>query len=927
MIIGIDLGTTHTVAAYADPAGDGEIHHLEIEQLVAPGQVAARPQLASQRYHPMPGEIAPGDLQLPWPQADPAGLQEVAVGQLARQLGAQVPGRLVTSAKSWLSHAAVDRTAAILPWGAEPEVPKVSPLVASASYLAHVRAAWDHRFPDRPLAEQQIVLTVPASFDDGARVLTLEAARMAGLPAPRLLEEPQAAFHDWLHRHRATLATDLASTRLVLVCDVGGGTTDLSLIRVGPGATPGAPPTLDRVAVGEHLMLGGDNMDLALAHRLEAQLGGGERLSAARLAQLVERSRAAKEALLAADAPHRLGVTLLGGGSRLVRGARTVELTRSDVEAWLVDGFFPRVAATDKPARLRGGLVAFGLPYASDAAITRHVAAFLQQHAGAVAAALGDTHRGAAHAVPDTLLLNGGVFRAAALRDRLLATLGDWRGAPLRLLGDADPDLAVARGAVAHALARLGHAPRIGGGSARSYFLLQGEGRPAVCLLPQGSAEGEERRLADRRFVLRVGEPVRFHLASQTAAASGHAPAAGELVELAPGDHVRLPPIATVVSAAGEQQRDISVELATRLTELGTLELHCISPDDAARRWQLEFQLRGATGEDEGTGDSPAADAPPPGFDDALQRIDRVFGSRSAPVDPKDVKQLRAQLERALGDRDRWPPPLLRRLFDALWQRARGRRRSSDHERLWLNLAGYCLRPGFGMPLDDWRVEQLWSIFESGVQHPKVAQVGSEWWTLWRRVAGGLTEAAQLRLLQDFAQNLESARKGGPKLPANVVRGAVDDMLRLGAALERIPAEHKVEVGDWLLDRLANAPPAEDPLLLWALGRLGSRQPLHGSAHAVVPPEAAARWLTAVLAKDWKRVEGAAFAAAHIARRTDDRARDLPEALREEVVARLEAARAAPGWITMVREGGALDEEATRHAYGEALPAGLKLVA
>jgi molecular chaperone DnaK (HSP70) len=397
-LVGIDLGTSNTVVAYVE-AGSEDIRVFEIEQLVGPGEVAARPLLPSVRYHAARGELSDGDLQLPWSAAAPdaakaaniahaahaanshtlsansAETHRAVIGRLARSLGAQVPGRLVASAKSWLSHASVDRTAAILPWGAGDDIDKVSPVTASASYLAHVRSAWNHRFPHAPLEQQDVVLTVPASFDDGARALTLEAARMAHLPKLRLLEEPQAAFYDWLFRHRSSLGTELAETRLVLICDVGGGTTDFTLIKV---QMQDGQPQLTRVGVGNHLMLGGDNMDLALAHLAESRLSTPQsRLSAASLSQLVERCRAAKEQLLGPGAPDSASITLLGAGSKLIGGARTVEITREEVEQIIVDGFFPAVSADARPGRPRGAIVEFGLPYASDPAITRHVAAFL----------------------------------------------------------------------------------------------------------------------------------------------------------------------------------------------------------------------------------------------------------------------------------------------------------------------------------------------------------------------------------------------------------------------------------------------------------------------------------------------------------------------------------------------------------------------
>jgi molecular chaperone DnaK (HSP70) len=909
-IVGIDLGTTHTVVAYAAPGSD-EVRLFEIEQLVAPGQVAALQLLPSLRYHPAAGEFAPADLHLPWSRTD----ETAVIGALARRLGAQVPGRLVASAKSWLSHAAVDRTAPILPWGAPEEVPKISPLDASASYLAHVRSAWNARFADAPLERQHIVLTIPASFDEGARALTLEAARIAGLGEPHLVEEPQAALQDWLYRHRASLAADLAGSRLILVADVGGGTTDFSLIRV---RMEDGAPVLDRIGVGRHLMLGGDNMDLVLAHLAESRLMPSEtnaapqKLSASRLSQLTERCRAAKETLLAADAPDSAPITLLGGGSRLIGGSRSTAIGRDEARQLLVDGFFPEVPPDAPLKSRRGALVEFGLPYASDPAITRHLADFLRRHADDARDALGDAANPGLP-VPDALLLNGGVFRADALAARLQAVLAGWRGRPLTLLANENPDVAVARGAVAYGLARAGAAPRIGGGAARSYFLLL-ESDEAICILPRGSAAGAELVLEDRVFGLQLGQPVRFPLASSTGAG-----AAGAVLRLDDLDAQRLPPISTVLPAdAGRGRQQIEVRLAAMLTEVGTLQLSCVAVAEPEKRWRLEFQLRGA----EGAG----ADAAklPANLPEALERIDRVFGARGPKLPEKEVRQLRLQLEKLLGSRERWDLPLSRRLFDALMKDVRGRRRSADHERIWLNLAGWCLRPGTGYPLDDWRIGELWKLFPDGVQHRADNQVCAEWWTLWRRAAGGLPSEAQLRLLEDFAFNVQADAAERKRRPATLVRGNEDDMLRLAASLERVPGAYKVEIGDWLLEQLRPQP--DRRLMLWTLGRVGARKPFYGSAHETVAPEQARPWVEWLLSLDWRRIEPAAFAAAHIARLTGDRSRDLPDALREQVAAKLAAIGAAPNWIAMLREVIELDEADQQRALGDSLPPGLRLL-
>ena len=923
------------MVAYADlkapassplPPGEGSgaraafspaIHLFPIEQLIAPGAVAARPLLPSVRYHPADGELAAGDLQLPWSFADPGEVANAVLGELARERGARVPGRLVASAKSWLSHAGVDRTAPILPWGATEEIAKVSPVAASAGYLACIKAAWNRRFPSQPLERQEVVLTVPASFDEAARALTVAAARLAGLPHLRLLEEPQAACYDWLHRHRGEIGTALGESRLLLVCDVGGGTTDLTLIQIEPGEPE---PRLTRIGVGEHLMLGGDNMDLTLARTVESRLGGGH-LNAGELSQLLQQCRNAKERLLAEDAPERVPVTVLGGGARLIGGARSAELSRDEVRTLLVDGFLPPIGPEEKPQSRRAAVVEFGLPYAADPAISRHLAAFLAQHVEASRRALGEPAPPDRPPLPDAVLLNGGVFHGAALAGRLLAILGGWRGAPLRRLDNPEPDLAVARGAVAYGLARRGQGLRIGGGSARGYFLVVDGGRDrkqGVCLLPRGAEEGRAIRL-DRVFSLRLGAPVQFHLMSSTGDAV-YPP--GEVVALDGEDFAPLPPIATVIEseAAGE----IPVQLVTQLTEVGTLEVECVAVEPSSspafpagegsaneRRWRLAFQLRG--------GDAATLARLHPRFPDAAARLERFYGSR-AEVESKEIKTLRADLERLLGRRESWETPLLRELFGVLWTGARRRRRSAEHERLWFSLAGYCLRPGFGYPLDDWRARQLWALYEQGVQHRQEAQNWAEWWTLWRRVAGGLDSAAQARLSDELLAELRPAtgKAAKDKQPG------IEDMARLAGVLERVSAARKAELGETLLARLARK--GESPQLWWAVGRLGTRVPAYGSAHDVVPAAAAAVWLERVLALDWRTVVPAAFAATLLARLSGDRERDLDDALRARAIRQLRVAKAPASWLRMVEEVVELDEADAGRVFGEALPPGLRLV-
>lgn len=907
-IVGIDLGTSHTLLAYAPADGSAPVALLPIPQRVSAAEIGAGTMLPSLRYQAGEGELAPDTVNQPWPPLFASAPAPALLGRYAQDLGAQVPGRLVSSAKSWLSHAGVDRSAAILPWGAPEGVNRISPLQASASYLAHLRAAWDAQFPEAPLAQQEIVLTVPASFDEGARALTLEAAQLAGLPPLRLLEEPQAALHDWLLMQSAQVGAALQGSEWLLVVDIGGGTTDLSLVQVTP--TDGVPE-LARRGVGTHLMLGGDNMDLALAHGLEAELAApNPRLSVARFAQLVQRCRVAKEQLLAPDAPEAVTVTLLGSGTQLLGGARSAPLRRDTVRQQLLEGFFPLQPRDARPQQRQSGLLSWGLPYPADAAITRHLAAFLQAHAGV----LGDS------GVPDSVLFNGGVFHGTAIAERVVEQLTQWRGAPLRVLVNPHPDWAVARGAVAHGLARAQPlAVRIGGGSARSYFLRldDGDALRAICILPQGSEEGAVVRLEGQRFALRLGQAVRFHLLASTAL--GAVPA-GAVCELAGAELVHLPPLTAVLPAPpGRERAQVEVQLQATMTEIGTLAVRCVSTQDPDQSWPLEFAVRG-----EAVGDAleagTARDAP---LARALAQIDRIFGSHDQSVAAKEVKQLRSTLERTLGAREGWDLALLRTLFDALLARARRRRRTPEHERSWLNLAGYCLRPGVGAELDAWRIDQIWGLHGQGIAHPQESGNWAEWWIFWRRAAAGLSEAQQMQLLEDVAGHMQQA--GQRAQGKGSALGSYDDMVRLFAVMENVPWAYRLEMGQWMLDRLRK--PGESVQTWWALGRLCSRVPLGpAGAHQIIPPEQLDPFLEAVLAQDWRHNDSAMFAAVQMARMTGDRARDLSDAQRAPLLARLQQQRAPANWQAMVESVVELDAVEQRRSFGESLPPGLALI-
>ena len=927
-VVGIDLGTSNTVAASASLSdASAGIALLQIAQRTAPDEIASQSLLPSVRYHAAVGELGDAAWQKPWPAMDANADKPAVIGRWARDLGAAVPARLVASAKSWLSHQGVDRNAAILPWGAPEDVHKISPVAASASYLAHVKAAWDTTHRDAPLDKQIVVLTVPASFDEGARALTLQAAQLAGLPQVHLLEEPKAAFHDWLVLQGDKLRAQLAGSKLVLVVDVGGGTTDLTLIRVEQPADPTALPTLTRIAVGEHLMLGGDNMDLALAHRLEPQFlaAGEQRLPATRFAQLVQRCRMAKIQLLAQDAPASVSVTLLGSGSRLMAQTRSAVLTREDVQSWIVEGFLPYAALNEVPNKRQGALRGFGLPYPADAAISRHLAQFLSQHA--------------ASELPDTVLLNGGVFHAHALVARLTEQLTQWRGQAVRVLHNPHPDWAVARGAAAYGLT-LAEAqaaataqqqpvtamPRIGGGAARSYWLvLRGKpGTPTqgLCLLPRGTQEGTRITLTGRRFALKLGQAVRFELVSNNR--SDQAFQAGQLIALSGDAWRQLPPLATVLQAQGESTRtSLEVQLQACMTEVGTLEVRCLAVESKDQQWLLPFDLRTPLGDIDDAAD--AAPESPTRITAAIEQIDRIFGSQAQEVSPKDVRQLRQAIEKLLGPRESWDVATLRTLFDALLERSKRRRRSAEHERVWFNLAGWCLRPGVGAELDEWRITQIWQLYAQGIAHTKDAANWTEWWVFWRRVAAGLNEAQQMQVLEDVAGQMQKTvqqttqRSGGKS-----THGSYEDMLRLFAAMEAVPWQYRQEMGQWMLTRLKRAD--ETVQTWWAIGRIAAREPLAANAHLTMPPSAATEFLNATLTQDWRKNETAMFAAVQITRMTDDRARDMSDAQRTEVLAKLKTSGAPARWIELVQSVQQMDADDRKRSFGDSLPPGLVLL-
>jgi hypothetical protein len=907
--LGIDLGTTNTVVAVAAAGKATDIVDVAVPQLVAPGETAAVSQVPSALYIAADGEFDAADLALPW-GAGPAW----PVGQMARVHGLKVPGRVVLSAKSWLSVSTVDRRGPVLPWApADDAMPRISPLEVQTRLLHHVHDAMTHL--GQPVDD--VTLTIPASFDAVARELTLEAAARAGFGAVHLLEEPQAAFYALLQREAHRLRDLLDGVRLVLVVDVGGGTTDLTLLSVQASSKKG-PPTIERIAVGDHVMLGGDNMDVTLARLVEQKLTGAVgTLDAVSFSHLVLSARLAKETLLGDNAPDEFGVTLLSRGKKLLGGAKTSVERREDVRRLLLDGFLPFTGPAEVVERQRGvALAELGLPWAKDTALPRHITTFLRRHLAAAATAGARIVDGLP--LPDAILLNGGVFRAPTIRARLEEIVASWAGdaGAVRFFdvsGD-DLDRAVARGAAYAGLVRRGQGVRIGAGSARAYFVgvASDDGARALCVAPRGMLEGNTTEV-ERVFRLVVGEPVSFPLFSSTFSSA----AAGDVVDVA--DLEPLPAISTVLSPG----REVPVRLQATLSEVGTLELALKMTPEALERFKLSFSTRldGVVVGDRAAapGEIPSAGHVHKRLDEGKELIADYFGSKSRDVDIKRVKDLRRDLEKLFGLREQWPLALSRELAGVLLSGAARRRRSADHERAFFQNLGYLLRPGFGAPFDDWRIEQLWPLWKDGVQYVAEKPTWASWFILWRRVAAGLDSARQQEVwtyLKPWLLDAGTGKKGQGPTPSGT-----DEMVRLAASLERLPATEKVILGDFVAKKLGRG----GLVSAWPLGRIGTRQPMSGTVGDVVGPDVAARWIDKLLEQDLKTAEGATFAVVQLARLTGDRSRDVDDAVRERAIARLEKAGTEPAWIQQLREVVALSAEDEAVVFGEALPAGLRL--
>jgi hypothetical protein len=863
MNIGIDLGTTNSALAFIDPeeaagADFPPIHVLEIPQHVAPGRIEPRRTLPSFLFL---GE-------------------ETYVGAYAREQGALIPTQSVHSAKSWLSNPDVDRTAKILPWDAHEGGRVLTPVEVSTRILANIRDAWNNEHPGEPLGVQNVVLTVPASFDEEARELTVEAARAAGIEKLTLIEEPAAAFYSWIANHLTQSQKQLVDGQLVLVCDVGGGTSDFTLIRVN---REGDRVEFTRTAVGQHLLLGGDNLDLTLAWLAESKLN--RQLSLRQRSALRRQCADAKERLLADTGLPSVEITVLGSGASLIGGALKTTILREEALELTLEGFLPMCSAEDRPKEEKKSLFReLGLPYVSDPAITRHLAAFLAANG---------------NARPDAILFNGGFFIPQVCRDRVADVVASWTGRRPLIFENQDLDLAVAVGASYYSYVRsTGAGLIVRGGLPRAYFLgagQAGETQQAVCLVPRGAEEGSEIALDQPGLQLVANRPVSFRLYSSLARTEDRP---GDTITFTAGDESALhlhAPLHAVIRFGKQGERLVPVKLGARLTEVGTLQVWADS-NVSEHRWNLQFDLRKAAAKSA----RPAAVVSEDALKAALDLLTQTFSQRIlAP------EELPARLEQALAlGRLSWPSSAIRALSDRMLELADGRKTSAAHEARWLNLCGFCLRPGFGFPGDDYRIEQARRVYASGLTFANQVQNEIEWWIFWGRVAGGLNRNQQADVYQRLSPMLLPRGQKKVRLNSSLMR----EMWRTAASLELLPAPVRTQLGDAIVARLKTGEFREPGL--WCLGRLGARELFYGPINQVLPAMTVTRWVEALL-----KVGKADSALVAMARHTGDATRDLAPATRDLV------RRALPEALHAVLEGE--EEEDLSGVFGEELPSGL----
>ena len=877
-IIGVDLGTTNSAVSYVDTEKSPfQLQPFLIPQLVSTGRVESQPTLPSFCYLVAQEEWLPGTLKLPWKEE-----LYTFVGQFAKEQGARVPTRLVQSAKSWLCNVAAHRRDKILPVEVADLSQRMSPVEASAKYLCHLKEAWNATLakgdPTLEFEEQEIILTVPASFDEVARLLTVEAAYLAGLRHVTLLEEPQAAFYSWIAQHEQQWQQQMRGGESILVCDVGGGTTDFSLIEVQQKEEQ---LIFQRMAVGDHLLLGGDNMDAALAHLIEQQMQeqGHPPLESIRWQQVVAQARSAKEILLqAGPSSDTYNLVLQATGASVIKGSVTVTLQRDQVRHYLLSGFFGQFDLQEALQRHKSrGIKTMGLPYEDEPSITKHLAHFLEQ----------------AHYLNkgvDYLLFNGGAFKPELFQHAIETALQRWfPHKKLTRLASTSLDLAVARGAAYYGKARRGLGISIKSGIPRTYYLeiemKEASGllqTRALTLLPRGTDEGTVFE-PQQVFFVTPNRPVAFQLLSSHVRLNDQQ---GELLTIDEQEMQKLPPIHTVLRFGKQsqetlKQEPVPVRLGIQLTTVGTLEMW-LQSQKSAHRWNLEFQLRTASGQEHSSELSAAR------YDETFDKaylegakktIELLFEGSSS-IKPNTIME---RLEEQLGaERREWSLSILRGLWEPLHRMASKRKMTNEHEARWWNLAGFFLRPGFGFPLDDHRLKELWRIILGEIKLAKTSECQIQSWICYRRMAGGLSKGQQMQLASEMISTLFTNKTHKIEIKNKSELYLYSEKIRALAAMERLDLNLKIRLGEAILNRILQGNGASYEY--WALARLGARHLVYGSIGQVIPKEVVSCWIEKLLSGEGLDSVQLSFVLGQLARKMEQRELNIEDQLINKIL-------------------------------------------
>ena len=955
-IIGIDLGTTNIALFYIDTEqSDAMMNQFKIPQLVAAGEVDELSLLPSFCYLPRTEELLAGNLGLPWEEQP-----ESAVGKFARDYGATVPSQFIASAKSWLVHAGVDRTKPILPWGCPPQQKSKSPLEVTMCYLSHLKNAWNtafKRIKDRSgssclLEEQQVTITIPASFDEVARDLTIKAAELAGLKNIALVEEPLAALYAWLQKNEDTWQDSVKPGEKILVIDVGGGTTDFSLIEMDINQV------LHRYAVGEHLLLGGDNIDMAIARRIEESWG--VKLTANEWSKLCQQCRNAKESLLSTDR-NEVDVTLMTGGSSVLANLKKAVLTRGELIEILESGFYPQPEVDSVITKTQSGIREMGLPYAANPAITEHLLEFLR-YAESVAKCIREVAADNNNAEdkkiigkpkpslqekssdrvptsgiaprnssgngghvkmknlvthPEKVLFNGGSMASEGVRKRIMSVISSWHPElpPPEELHGEDLSLAVAIGATYYGRVRRGWGVKVRGGISRSYYLevVAGTGsRKLVCVMSRDTDENVKVDVPGV-YRLQTNQKVLFNLySSATRLFDEPGSVVDDTEEL-----TLVAPLITVLQFGKTESKSVEVRISSEETEVGALRIFLISTA-TGHQWPLQFDLR------------PIPEQGPNNDREGLLVVDstKLNAARGLLKDYFSTNQeklpgLMSDIENLLGiPRRKWSIPLLRELVDTLQDLEVYRKQSAKHEMRWLNFLGFFLRPGFGDPEDSLRLRSVWKLWFNGPIYSKEVQVVSEWWVLWRRIAPGLKAGHQLTIASVLRKHLFPKSTYQEKIRyGDQVK---QEMWRCLGALELLSVEMKTLIGNILLKRGKKLLSSE----LWVIARLGSRKMFHAPGNFVLPANTVGPWINQLMTL--RPLNSAnnyhLFALTRLATITGDRSKDLSSSMIERVHQFLESNNCLQTWLEHLKRPTSDSPDETAKVLGDALPLGLTLI-